>query len=1016
MNTATRNNPNGRQRRSARLTQAVAIEIAGKGADGTVFVESTRTCEISRYGASLTTRSPFPIGSPMAIRRTGGKPIRARVVSATPSPEPGLHKVGVEFVTEESYWDCEFPREWQDSYAPVAAEEQPAAARERLGALDAALEAVVRKAETVRAQAETMLVECAGQIEAARQQSASALASQLDTLAARKKSLEEDFAGQARAAAEAIRAQEEHARASLTQQAAGLEQKVAEIGRQIELAIQAGREKYRQALAEEAQKASQITEQAAAQLETHRRTIAELEAQAARWREQTAASLDQARQEAERLLQSARSEVRAAALCSIQEFRKRIPELEQEASRLFASMLAEQKTGMSRWIAQSLETVRAGFTELENNFRGSLAEHARQALQQYNASFEERWKEARTVSEAITGALEARLQRARNALRELGDWSERTITGTREKLQAAATEAEAGLREATARHLGELNEGTGQGLQRLQQQSESLQATATEASRRLDQSARELQELSVHLDRNAKQKRQEMDALFASLMERYDHRKRALDRLLETLEGGRAALRADLESLRTCTEENQARLERFTAEQEAALKSKTVELEKRMQAAVLALEGDLHERAAAALQSLYSVFSGSLEQGAAHARQKFLQALEVEAQTATTRVSELLSVLDRRAEDQAKALEAAAAGHVSRLDAARQDAEAKVAAGLENLYQRLADGEAELKQAAAAAVGAVEDCQAKAASAAAETLAGIQQARTALGRESAEWENQARQRRQSLEAQFATLSSGLEEKRATLDVFYSYTDQAKADLAQSVAGLDRRVEEARSALHLVQHEIQDVLDKRAEALAVQLRQKLEESLNACQQELVAMGEAAQGVFQVRLRSLTDETVAAAAKLMGQAGDVCAGGLTRAIENLRQEQERRMQDLSQQCEESFREQRRLLQDSASAAAGSLNEQIQQMTRLAVERVREAHELLLRETPARVTEAQLAFRQSLERIVEQAREDTAAAMAALSSQWVARSELEIRRRLYEAIQSPNPPAAKSFGEVP
>ena len=44
------------RRRSARLAQAVAIEIAGKGPDGKIFVESTTTREISQNGASLLTR------------------------------------------------------------------------------------------------------------------------------------------------------------------------------------------------------------------------------------------------------------------------------------------------------------------------------------------------------------------------------------------------------------------------------------------------------------------------------------------------------------------------------------------------------------------------------------------------------------------------------------------------------------------------------------------------------------------------------------------------------------------------------------------------------------------------------------------------------------------------------------------------------------------------------------------------------------------------------------------------
>ncbi len=94
--------PHGR-RRSPRLARVVAVEISGRGADGKVLVESTSTCNISRHGASLTARTPFPRSASLAIHRSGGKTALARVVSVKPGPQPSLQQLGVGFVEEESY-------------------------------------------------------------------------------------------------------------------------------------------------------------------------------------------------------------------------------------------------------------------------------------------------------------------------------------------------------------------------------------------------------------------------------------------------------------------------------------------------------------------------------------------------------------------------------------------------------------------------------------------------------------------------------------------------------------------------------------------------------------------------------------------------------------------------------------------------------------------------------------------------------------------------------------------------
>ena len=773
MRTTDIREPHGRRRRSPRLARVVEVEIAGRGADGKVLVESTSTREISRHGASLTARTPFSCGVPLAIRRTGGKPALALVVSARPGPQPGLLQLGVRFVEEESYWEYEFPPDWQDQDGPAAQDEKPAkelaAAHPRIHALDESLEAVLLKGETLRAQAETMLQEFAEQMEAARRRGASTLAPQLDLLAARKNSAREELAEQARAGVETIRAQEERARTSLVRQAAV--------------------EKYQQTLAQEGRRVKEIVAQAAASLEAHHKGVAELEAQSARWREQMATNLNSLRQDAERLTHRSRGEMRGASLASVQEFRKLTPQLVDEASRSFVALLAEQKSAATRWIGQSLETVHASFTELQNASRAVLAEHGRQGLEQFKTSLQERSREAREAGSAEAAALEARLQRLRTSLRELANWSERAISSTQEKLSATTGHAETQLRETAGRHIRELGKAAAQASQRLEQQAESLQAGAAEATRRLEEQARDLQQMNLALDRSADQKREALDALFGSLTSRYDQRKEVLDRLLETLQNGRADLRANLDSLRTCTEENQARLERFAAGQETSLKSRTLELEQKLQTAAMALESALQERAAASLESLRNAFSAGLEQAAAQAQQRFSQALAAELEKAAPRISELASTLDRHTEERRKELEASAAAHAQRLHQARQEVEASAQAGVENMVQRATDAEQAVKQTAQAAVGAVADSQAKAATAGGEILGAIQQARASLTREGTEMENQARQRRQRLEAQFAAFSSALEQKRTSLTSFYSSVDQTKAELVLSVAAV-----------------------------------------------------------------------------------------------------------------------------------------------------------------------------------------------------------------------------------
>src|SRR5258708_8466669 len=155
-----------RKRRSPRLPKAVEVRLAGRGQSGGGIVESTETVDISKHGACVATRNIFPIGSPIAIRRPGAAPMRARVVSSKAAAE-GVLNIGVEFIGDEGNWDLEFPKDWDDYFRDPRQEALSAAnaeARHKMRIEDGALEGVLRKAEALRATAESMLAEYAAHV------------------------------------------------------------------------------------------------------------------------------------------------------------------------------------------------------------------------------------------------------------------------------------------------------------------------------------------------------------------------------------------------------------------------------------------------------------------------------------------------------------------------------------------------------------------------------------------------------------------------------------------------------------------------------------------------------------------------------------------------------------------------------------------------------------------------------------------------------------------------------------
>ena len=197
--------------------------------------------------------------------------------------------------------------------------------------------------------------------------------------------------------------------------------------------------------------------------------------------------------------------------------------------------------------------------------------------------------------------------------------------------------------------------------------------------------------------------------------------------------------------------------------------------------------------------------------------------------------------------------------------------------------------------------------------------------------------------------------------------------------------------------------MQAALEKRAAALGDQLRQALEQSQRSCEQELAAIGDAAQGVFDARARAAAEQVSAAVRKNMEQTAAEMTAWLERSLDALGAEQETRLREVAVEGRRMFGEERRKLEQQPEEALHSLDEQIQQISRLAVERVREAHEMLLRDLPAIRTEAELVFRQGLDRVIGQVRDEAESILRALVERVSSEGELEVRRRLHAALQS-------------
>src|SRR5437879_13848176 len=84
------------QRRSQRILLSVPLRVSGKRANGTPFVEHTKTLIVSAHGALLQLKEPVQGGQALSIRHaTTGAEIPCKVVGLNPGAN-AVAEVGLE--------------------------------------------------------------------------------------------------------------------------------------------------------------------------------------------------------------------------------------------------------------------------------------------------------------------------------------------------------------------------------------------------------------------------------------------------------------------------------------------------------------------------------------------------------------------------------------------------------------------------------------------------------------------------------------------------------------------------------------------------------------------------------------------------------------------------------------------------------------------------------------------------------------------------------------------------------
>jgi hypothetical protein len=992
--TATGSGESRRKRRSPRLAKAVEVRLAGRGLSGEVIVEDVQTADISKHGACIASHNRFPLGSPIAIRRPNGKPMRARVVSVKSGDADGSFHVGVEFVGEEAAWDLEFPKDWTDYFnRPEEAAAPTSAERAAMSQEDRVLEGILRKSQALRAQAESMLAEYAAQVEGARRQNTSVLAAQVEEFHAWKSILEGESSSQLDAAKKALEAEHDRARQEMELEAGTVARRIKEIAAQCQAALKDGEELFQQLRVKEAQTNVAQVARIASQLEAQRKALTLLEEQAAAWRQQSAANVAALEREFQILQQKAAGEMQTAAAASISEFRKKLPALSQELEKHFASFLGQQKMAATAWLEQAAQNFRAGTTTLEQEHRATLEAGEIRALDQFSALMSARLEEFRKAVDSLAEPLEARAERMHKLLEELVQETDRAITHARQDLSVTVDKASEQLRDAAAARTAQITEAEAAARQKLQQAGEALLAGAHDAHRRVDQSSLDLQALGAQLHQQAAKNRQELETQFAALLAMCDSRKEGLDRLVEMLETGRATLRDGIELLRVNQQQHQARLQSFTSDQEGALRARTAEMEQRLAAAKLRLESEMREDCAASLESAHQGFAARLEQASGESRKHFSESLEHEMQDAARRLPELLRELDRGLEAHSKTLAAEFSEHQQALARTREDFVQHGRDATARLREQREQSEQAEQLALTAALAAVEDRQTAACTAVSEQFKEIQQQREVAARQHSAHEQMVQKWRLGLETEFSALSAKLDEKRTALESFYSLAEQQKASWVKHMGAIDRRIEDARATIAAHEKQTHASMDKHSEALGEHLQARLRQSLDTAQTELSAVTEAAESVFYARINDFTQQLLKSTERHLEQGANSAALALDRTMQKERREHERGVEEMGRRFDQELREQLDNYRESAGLAAAELRAQMQQICHGLLDQVKEAREELAREMPALLSEAEESFRRNLERVQERTLAATSEELRLRASQWKARAEMEM-----------------------
>ena len=181
--------------------------------------------------------------------------------------------------------------------------------------------------------------------------------------------------------------------------------------------------------------------------------------------------------------------------------------------------------------------------------------------------------------------------------------------------------------------------------------------------------------------------------------------------------------------------------------------------------------------------------------------------------------------------------------------------------------------------------------------------------------------------------------------------------------------VDKRIEDARAAAAATERQMQTALDKHTATLSAQLAASLKQALSAAHTELTAESQAAEEVFQNRIKAFSEERAAAAERQIERAGNSAALTLDRTMQKESREHERKLLELGSQVEDRFREEQQRFHQQAAEALAALQQQLNQVSQQMFEQVRQARESLLQEIPARLAEAETEFRKNLAAIQEQ-----------------------------------------------